>query len=80
MNTNNVSKATGLQALADYLHIPMDEIMAIGDGDNDRQVLECAGLSVAMANADDNIKALCDVITDDNDHDGVGKAIRKYCI
>ena len=79
MNANHVSKATGLRNLADHLHISMDEVMAIGDGDNDRQVLKSAGLSVAMANAGEKIKSLCDVITDDNDHDGVGKAIRKYC-
>ena len=40
-------------------------------------MLHDAGLSVAMGNAQADIKAQCDLITEDNDHNGVGEAIRR---
>ena len=58
--------------------IPMINVMAIGDGNNDRDMLKAAGFSVAMGNAWEDMKASCDAVTEDNDHNGVGKAIRKY--
>ena len=73
-----VSKASGLAMLAKCLNIPMSEVMAIGDGNNDRQMLLSAGFSVAMGNSGSELKALSDAVTGDNDHDGVGSAIRKY--
>ncbi|ORX84367.1 hypothetical protein BCR32DRAFT_325944 [Anaeromyces robustus] len=80
MTAPNVTKANGLSELASYLNIPMTETLGIGDGDNDRSFLNVVGLSVAMNNANEDIKAICKVITDDNDHNGTGKAIRKYCL
>jgi Cof subfamily protein (haloacid dehalogenase superfamily) len=77
MTASGVSKALGLQKLAEHLGIPMEETASIGDSDNDSAVLRAAGLSVAMGNAEDKIKEMCDMITDDNDHNGVGKAIRQ---
>lgn len=77
MTAPGVSKALGLEKLAEYLGIPMEETAGIGDSDNDSAVLLAAGLSVAMGNAEDQIKEMCDMITDDNDHNGVGKAILK---
>ena len=75
---DKVSKASGLSLLAKCLGIPMKHVMAIGDGNNDRDMLKAAGFSVAMGNAWDDLKASCDAVTDDNDHNGAGKAIRKY--
>ena len=73
-----MTKAAGLKELAKYLGISMKETLAIGDADNDRTVLEAAGISVAMGNADRKIKEICDAVTGDNDHNGVGEAIRKF--
>ena len=77
MTAQGVTKGSGLKALADYLHIPMEQTVGIGDSDNDRAMLHDAGLSVAMGNAQADIKAQCDLITEDNDHNGVGEAIRR---
>ena len=77
MTAPGVSKALGLEKLAEHLGIPMEETAGIGDSDNDSAVLKAAGLSVAMGNAEDKIKEMCDLLTDDNDHNGVGKAIRQ---
>lgn len=78
MTARGVTKAAGLKELAKYLGISMEETLAIGDADNDRAVLEAAGISVAMGNAGREIKEICDAVTGDNDHNGVGEAIRKY--
>lgn len=80
MNAAGVTKASGLRDLTEHLGISMAETVGIGDADNDRAMLEAVGLSVAMGNGAEDIRALCDAVTDDNDHNGVGKAIRKYCL
>lgn len=73
-----VTKGTGLRFLCDYLGVPMEASMACGDSENDREILKAAGCAVAMENADDDIKAICDYVTDSCDEDGVGKVIAKY--
>ncbi len=74
------SKASALKHLADKLGILPSEIMAMGDADNDIEMLTFAGLSVAMGNAKDHIKTLATDVTDDNNHDGVAKAIEKWIL
>ena len=69
-----------LRALAEALEIPRERVMAVGDGLNDRTLLEAAGLAVAMGNAHPAIKAIADYVTDDCDHDGAAKAIERFCL
>ena len=52
----------------------------VGDADNDREVLQTAGLAIAMGNAADHIKALADVVVADCNHDGCAEAIEKYLL
>ena len=52
--------------------------MALGDYDNDKEMLMAAGLSIAMGNATDEIKQLSDYITASNDENGLAKAIEKF--
>ena len=73
-----ITKASGLRVLCKHLDIPLEDVVSIGDGSNDREILQTAGLSVAMGNARAEIKALCDVTVADNDHNGVLEAIRTY--
>ena len=75
-----VSKATALQSLAERLDLLPSEIMAIGDGNNDREMLEFAGLSIAMDNASAPIKALANYVTSSNNEDGVAAAIYKWIL
>ena len=72
-----ISKASGLIELCKHLGISLDEAVAIGDAPNDLEILQTAGLSIAMGNASEQIKSLVDFVTLDNDHDGVREAIRK---
>lgn len=76
----NVTKASGLIKLCDYLNIKTDETIAVGDAYNDYDVLKTAGLAIAMQNANKDIKEICDVVVSDNDHDGCKEAIENYLI
>ena len=76
MTAPETNKGTGLERLADYLRIPISQTAAIGDNYNDIDMLKAAGFSVAMGNAAAGIRELCDYVTADNDHNGVGQAIR----
>ena len=79
ITAGGVTKADGLGILCRHLGIPMEETLGIGDADNDRAVLEAVGFAVAMGNAEPKIRAVCDAVTADNDHNGVGIAVRRYC-
>ena len=73
-----VDKARGLKLLCDHLGCSLDECIAVGDGFNDVEVLEVAGLAVAMGNADDTVKALAHVTVADNDHDGIAEVVERF--
>ena len=73
-----VSKAHGLEILSEHLGISRENIIAAGDNYNDIEMLEYAGLGVAMGNAPDIVKDKADMITDSNDNDGLVKVIDKY--
>ncbi len=78
MNAQGVSKGAALKILSSLLGITIEETMAIGDADNDRDMLTTAGISIVMMNARSDIKKLANYITKDSDHNGVGVAIRDY--
>jgi hypothetical protein len=70
-----VSKAQGLQTLADYVGCTMEEVVAVGDSDNDMAALEAVGLPVAMGNATDTIRDIARMVVADNDHDGIAEVV-----
>lgn len=74
----NSNKGNGIEALGKILKINSEEIIAIGDQANDIEMIEYAGLGIAMGNAIDEIKEIASYITDTNDNDGVAKAIKKF--
>lgn len=66
--------------MCEYLHISMEQTIAVGDADNDLDILKQAGLAVAMGNANENVKNIADVIVNDNDHGGCAQTIRDYLL
>lgn len=80
INAAGVNKGTGLVNLGRLLGIRREEIMACGDGDNDEVMLREAGLGVAMANAEEQVKAAADYVTLSNEEDGVAVAIEKFVL
>lgn len=75
-----VSKGAGLLKLCEYLNIPVRETIAVGDADNDLDILRTAGLSVAMGNGNNNVKKIAKAVVSDNDHGGCKEAIEKYLL
>ncbi|WP_245249705.1 sugar-phosphatase [Vagococcus allomyrinae] len=72
------SKGRAVRDLAEMLNIQQHEIMAIGDNENDLDMLTYAGVGVAMANASDNAKKAANVITKSNDQQGVAYAVETW--
>lgn len=80
INAPLCDKGNGLIQLGKILGIDQSQIMACGDSGNDYAMICAAGFSVAMANADNNIKDAADVVTKSNEEDGVAYAIYKYAL
>lgn len=75
----NVDKAYCLKHLLEILGIKREETVCCGDGFNDVTMIQFAGLGVAMANAQEQVKDVADYITEkDNDHDGIAEVIEKF--
>ena len=77
INAAGANKGTALRTLAEHLGISARQIMAIGDGGNDLQMIETAGIGVAMANALPEIKKAADLTTLSCDGSGVAYAINR---
>ena len=80
MTARGVSKGFGLQKLCEFLHLPPEQTIAVGDGDNDLDIFRTAGLSIAMGNAGENVRRAADFVVRDNDHDGCAEAVERYLL
>ena len=75
---NHVSKGNAIKILTQILNIDTDEIMVIGDEENDLSMFCCAKIKVAMKNANLQIKKRANFITESNNNSGVARAIEKF--
>jgi len=75
-----VSKGNALEIISRMFSIRKEEIIAVGDNENDYSMLEYAGFSVAMGNSEERIKDICDFVTRSNDESGVAYAIKKFVL
>ena len=76
-----VAKDGSLAALLERMGLARANLMACGDGLNDRSMIEYAGVGVAMQNAEPPVKAVADYVTAaDNNHDGVAEAVEKFIL
>ncbi|MBG9368137.1 Cof-type HAD-IIB family hydrolase [Streptococcus sp. NLN64] len=75
-----INKATGLSYLAQNLGFSNDQVMAIGDANNDLEMLAYAGWSVAMGNANEAVKKVAKFQTGSHTENGVGQAIREILL
>ena len=76
-SAQGVSKGEGLRLLAEHLGATLEDVVAVGDSDNDSAALQAVGMPVAMGNASDSIKRMCKMVVADNDHDGIVEAIER---
>jgi hydroxymethylpyrimidine pyrophosphatase-like HAD family hydrolase len=66
--------------IAEQLGVSREETLAIGDGDNDVEMVEWAGLGVAMGNATPAVKAVADWVAPPVTEDGVSAALRRFVL
>jgi Cof subfamily protein (haloacid dehalogenase superfamily) len=74
------SKGAALKLLLKDLQIPAENVLALGDGENDIEMLQMAGIGVAMGNALQPIKHIADHVTATNDADGVAEAVERFVL
>ena len=76
----NTSKGRAVTTLMEELGIASSNALAIGDGENDIEMLQAVSVGVAMSNATQMLKDIADVIVPSNDEDGVAVALEEYVI
>lgn len=75
-----VNKWMGISHFLEAAGLEPGNVLAIGDGMNDYDMLLNAGISVAMANAKEPLLDIADSVFDSNDEDGVAKALQHYLL
>jgi len=80
ITNQNVNKWTALEYIMEQENIKREEVIAIGDNVNDKEMIEEAGLGVAMGNSTQAIKEIADIETATNNEDGVCKILEKYIL
>lgn len=78
ITAKNVNKAYAIHHLKNFYHIPTDRIISFGDGQNDIEMFQNSGVSVAMKNASDEVKKYADYVTESNINDGIAVFLNKY--
>ena len=74
---NGLHKAVGLSLVAQHLNIPRERIIAFGDEDNDLEMIDFAGVGVAMGNGIDQLKNIANEITASNNEDGIARVLQE---
>ena len=76
----NVSKWSAIKSLLTEFRISPNEVVAIGDGPNDIEMLRHVGTGVAMGNASEKVKAAADFVTGHHENDGLAEFIERYLL
>ena len=78
IGSRGAKKSKGVEFLRNYWGLKEEEVMTIGDQDNDIDLVQCGGVGVSMGNGTDSLKKCADYITDNVDNDGFVKAVEKF--
>lgn len=78
INASGVSKKQALIKICELRDIDSKETVAVGDFDNDVEMVAWAGLGVAMENGNERIKKVADRVTASNNHHGVAEVAKRY--
>lgn len=76
----NVSKGNALSDIMKTYGIKKEEVISFGDAENDIPMFERSGFTVAMGNAKESIKEMCDDVTLSNDEDGIAYYLNKFIL
>ena len=78
LQPGGISKGLALRRLAADLGIPIEEFLAAGDSENDLEMIQAAGVGIAVANARDAVKAAAGYVAEKGDGDGFVEAVTRY--
>jgi len=70
-----LNKAVGISLIAKEMNIPRERIIAFGDEDNDLEMIDYAGIGVAMSNGIDQLKSIANAVTLSNNEDGIAELL-----
>jgi Cof subfamily protein (haloacid dehalogenase superfamily) len=80
INPNGMNKAVGLRMLAKHLGIELRDVAAFGDGLNDMEMIESAGMGIAMGNAVEELKSKSRFVTKSMHDNGIDFAVGKWIL
>lgn len=80
VNPIGQSKQVGIDIFCKHFNIPTEQTVAFGDGGNDITMLKHVGIGIAMGNANPEVKAIADYITQEVDKDGIANALKHFKI
>lgn len=80
VNVQGADKGHALEALAQRLGVPQQEVMALGDNGNDVTMLQYAGVSVAMGDGSPEAKAAAKYVTVPHTEDGLARALERFAL
>lgn len=78
--SKGINKGEAVKWLCNKYGIDTKDAIAMGDSENDIEMIKAAGLGIAVGNAMDNVKLAADYVADTNDNDAVAKVIYKFCL
>ena len=80
LNSTNASKGNALCILCEKLGIQLENVLAIGDNENDISMLQAAGISAAMRNAEDDVKQAAKFVAGNNEEDGAAHFLEEWVL
>lgn len=80
ISMENVDKWYALEFLINKLNVNKNEVITIGDNMNDKKMIQEAGIGITMNGSTPKVTSVANFITEDNDNEGVAKALEKFII
>ena len=80
LNSTNASKGNALYILCEKLGIQLENVLAIGDNENDISMLQAAGISAAMRNAEDDVKQAAKFVAGNNEEEGAAHFLEEWVL
>ena len=80
MTFGKASKLNAAKTLAKNLGLDEAQVMCLGDAYSDSEMIQWAGIGVAMGNAEEGIKPLADFVSKKNNEDGFAYALEKFVL
>lgn len=74
----HVNKANAIKEIQEFYGIPTSNVITFGDGENDKEMIEAAGIGVAMENATQSIKEIAAAVTASNNEEGIYQFLNSY--